>query len=251
MYALVSLISDMQSTVIKRMAYRYCFISKPQEEPIFQERLMEFTYHPGFSLSQKQKSIQSLHDSIQLNSPSLHILEISSKSTNPLGVKLSAFNMIVHSKETGKNNLLENVFQSSKVFEKGGPYLDLLQLSPRDAKRDERLKTSGRLQWFEYEGRKWELEPKSLFYDWLYINSVSANQTLMDDLQEYNAFTDIEFNHKKSHNCQARSAAILVSLMHQNLLDRALGDIEFMKGLYFHSELPANTSPIDSEKESL
>ncbi len=39
---------------------------------------------------------------------------------------------------------------------------------------------------------------------------------------DYTAFTDIEFNPKKSINCQARSCALYVSLARKELLDIAL-----------------------------
>ena len=52
-----------------------------------------------------------------------------------LGVKLSAFNLKLN------GYTLENIFQSSKVFSNGGPYRDLMNVAPKEAKRD------GRLQW--------------------------------------------------------------------------------------------------------
>jgi len=53
---------------------------------------------------------------------------------------------------------LECVYQASKVFMEGGPFRDLLERNPRDAKRDERLKTSGPLKEFQFEGVEWPLE---------------------------------------------------------------------------------------------
>jgi len=41
-------------------------------------------------------------------------------------------------------------------------------------------------------------------------------------LTKYDAFSDIEFNPKKSINCQARTCAILVSLINLDLLDKAM-----------------------------
>ena len=41
-------------------------------------------------------------------------------------------------------------------------------------------------------------------------------------LQPYGAFTDIEFNPKRSINCQARSCALFLALRYRNLLDEAL-----------------------------
>ena len=75
------------------MAKRICFISKPYEYPIYDEVLIEFEYFTGFAISQKQKSINSMHASILRADSSLKVLEVSTKSTNPLGVALSAFNL--------------------------------------------------------------------------------------------------------------------------------------------------------------
>ena len=45
---------------------------------------------------------------------------------------------------------------------------------------------------------------------------------LFNKILDYDAFTDIEFNPKKSLNCQARSCAVFVSLAKKNLLNIAL-----------------------------
>ena len=130
---------------------------------------------------------------------------------------------------TTKDNRIfsvESAFQSSKKFELGGPYLDILEKSSREAKKDNRLKMSGKLIAFEFYGRQWPLEPKTLFYDWLYIRAVYKNKDLANEILEYDAFTDIEFNPNKSINCQARSAALFVSLSKRNLLEYAMMSIE-------------------------
>lgn len=214
------------------MAKRICFISKPYEKQIYKEILVEFKYYNGFAISQKQKSIQSLHDSINEMDKDLKVLEISTKSTNPVGVALSAFNLKFLDENTGEEYPLENIFQSSKVFEHGGPYKDLLNLHPKDAKRDDRLKSSGSLIWFNYNGTIWEREPKSMFYDWIYIRSLYRNKSLSKMILEYNAFTDIEFNQEKSFNCQARSAAIFVSLNINGTLEKVLSSKEEFGKIY-------------------
>ncbi len=214
------------------MAVRICFISTPNEYPIYREVEVEFEYFSGFAVSQKQKSIRSLHENIYKMNQSLKVLEISTKSTNPVGVELSAFNLKFYDKKTDKEYPIENVFQSSKVFEKGGPYRDILYVHPKDAKRDERLKTSGELIYFNYNDIIWEKEPKTLFYDWLYMSSLYRNKSLSEKILEYNAFTDIEFNHKKSINCQARAAAIFVSLSRRGELEKVLNDKEELKKIY-------------------
>lgn len=207
------------------MAKRPVFIAiQPNEKEFVKKVDIEFNWHPGFSVSQKQKSINDLHKAFNKEYQNLKILEISSKATNSLGVSLSAFNLIYEN-----NMTVENVFQASKVFEKGGPYLDLLEKSALEAKRDLRLRDSGELIYFQLKSEKWELEPKTLFYDWVYINSVHRNPNLSIQLIEYNAFTDIEFNPNKSHNCQAISAALYVSLYRNGLLEDALSSISSYK----------------------
>lgn len=161
----------------------------------------EFAWNGGFALSQKQKNISGLHQSI-IDSTGGTALEISSKSNVKLGTQLSAFSLKLD------GVFLENIFQASKKYENGGPYADLLDVEPREAKRDERHRNSGRLITFIKDGKEWPLEPKTLFYDYLYVSAVVEQFGFELDLSEYSWFTDIEFNPQKSINCQARAIAI-------------------------------------------
>ena len=113
-------------------------------------------------------------------------------------------------------------YQSSKVFSNGGPYKDLLFGSSIAAKTDLRLRESGELTKFLFFGISWQLEPKTAFYDWVYLNSLRKNQWAIERLDDYDAFTDIEFNPQKSINCQAYSVALFKSLNHRGLLTDAL-----------------------------
>ncbi len=214
------------------MASRICFLSTPENKKVFSELEIEFKYYNGFAISQKQKSIQSMHEGIKRYDPSLNVLEVSTKSPNALGKQLSAFNLRYYDPLREKEYPIENIFQSAKVFQQGGPYLDLLDVHPKEAKRDERLKTSGEMVCFELNKQRWELEPKSLFYDWIYINSLHRNKKLSEKIIDYNAFTDIEFNHQKSFNCQARSAAIYVSMCKKGIIEEALSDKSVFLSLY-------------------
>lgn len=167
--------------------------------------MYSFEWYSGFAVSQKQKSIKSLHNAIIKADGDAKPLEISTKSTETIGVKLSAFNLRIN------NHTLENVFQSAKVFEHGGPYLDLLDMSPKEAKRDERLRNSGSLKAFRYQNEDFPLVPQTVFYDFIYITAVKKSLTEgeINTILQYNYFTDIEFNPAKSINTQARAAAIL------------------------------------------
>lgn len=185
-------------------------------------RCLEFQWFPGFSRNQKQKSIRSLHEAAKIAGIS-PVLEISTKSDSPIGVALSAFNLML---PVGKKMVsLEAVFQSSKVFEKGGPYLDLLDKSPWEIKKDKRLRESGKLVGFRFLSSEFPTKPLTVFYDWLYINAVSVHE-YSDKLTSYAGFTDIEFNPKKSVNCQAYSAALYVSLKITGFLQDALKSID-------------------------
>lgn len=102
--------------------------------------------------------------------------------------------------------------------------------TPKDAKRDERLQNSGKLSGFEFFGDKFPLFPQTFFYDYLYVNALFQKFT---QIQNFTAFSDIEFNYKKSINCQARSACIFVALLKLNLLQIALKNKEnFLKIVY-------------------
>lgn len=171
--------------------------------------MYSFEWFPGFAVSQKQKSIESLHNAIIKADGNAKPLEISTKSKEAVGVKLSAFNLRLN------GYLLENVFQSAKVFENGGPYPDLLDVPPKEAKRDERLQRSGNLRAFRYQNEEFPLIPKTAFYDFIYIAAVKESFTAeeMGAIADYDHFTDIEFNPAKSINTQARAAAIIKLLL--------------------------------------
>ncbi len=213
------------------MAIRPIFIVSLNEQ-LFIKKNVEFQFFSGFSEQQKKRSINSLHQSYLKNNETAKILEISSKSDLELGIKLSAFNLMITTK-SNKTFSVESAFQSSKVFENGGPYKDLLQVSSRQAKKDERLKNSGKLIAFQIDGKTFSTEPKTYFYNWLYINTLHLHNDLSEEVLDYNAFTDIEFNPQKSINCQAEAVAIYVSLHKQGLLKDALkGKDEFLEIVY-------------------
>ncbi len=179
----------------------------------------EFTWNPGQSASQKKKNIAALHEAFNRMVPESNVLEISSKSLQPLGVKLSAFNLPKYVPSLDKSVSLECVYHGGKIFAAGGPYTDLYTATARAAKKDERLKSSGELRGFTFEGEQIPLLPRTAFYDWLYINALMENPELAEQVMEFDAFTDIEFNPNKSLNCQARAAALFVAMKKLGRLD--------------------------------
>lgn len=176
------------------------------------EKMLEFQWHSGFAVSQKQKSVEELHQ-VAKQHGLVHILEASSKSLLELGTKLSAFNLTIETRKKNNKFTVETAFQGSKVFEKAGPFKDLYGFDSLAAKKDIRLKQSGNLVAFEFFGMKFPLVPRTYFYDWLYINALMQHTDLSNQLIEFDGFSDIEFNPKKSINCQAHAVALYVSLL--------------------------------------
>lgn len=214
------------------MANRPIFVINDNKKELFKEVNIDFTFYSGFAVTQKAKSIQSLHENAKKIGYK-NILEVSTKSDNKLGWQLSAFNLMVDF-DFDKKISLECAFQGSKVFENNIQYKDLYLVESVQAKKDERLKKSGNIIGFEFEGNFWENEPKTAFYDYLYIKTLHDNyRDIIEELVKYDTFTDIEFNPKKSINCQARTCAILVSLYKNDLLEKALNSKDdFIKIVY-------------------
>lgn len=212
------------------MANRPVFICV-ESKPFVKSENYEFTFYSGFSNSQKQKSIKSLHEAFNTKNTGKRILEISSKSTEILGVCLSAFNLKF--KRDDKEYSVESLFQGSKVFENGGPYLDIYKKNAYEAKKDIRIKESGHIKEFCFFDDIFPREPKTYFYNWLYINALCSNPNYNSELITYDAFTDIEFNPKKSINCQAEAVAIYVSLLRAGFLSEAVKSKKnFLKIVY-------------------
>ncbi|MBR0485274.1 MAG: hypothetical protein IJJ69_10935 [Oscillospiraceae bacterium] len=183
------------------MAVRPAFCISQNQKVIAKQ--IEFQWISGLSFQQKQKNADSLLEAVKNAYPEANPLEISTRGRIELGVKLSAFNL----KYQGYP--LECVYQSSKVFQHGKNYPDLLLKTPRDAKLDPRLQESGQLMAFYHDGITWALEPKTAFYDYIYIRAVleSLKPDEIQQIKNYNYFTDIEFNPKTGFNTQARTVA--------------------------------------------
>lgn len=205
------------------MASRPVFLPDFEGHSLVQERAFDFRWSSGFAEVQKKKNIYALHETAKRHGID-RILEISTKSAEEVGKRLSAFSL-----STRVNNMkypLESVYQGSKVFERGGPFTEVLELSPRDAKRFIREKDCGNLVGFQFEGKRYPLSPKNAFYDWLYIRSLVEHADWINENIEYDAFTDIEFNPAKQVNCQARAFAEFLSLLKRQKLSKAAADFD-------------------------
>ena len=79
---------------------------------------VEFSWFPGFSIEQKQKSIESLHMQAAKNHNINQLLEISTKSKISVGKNASAFNLKMRTR-SGIYASVESFYQGSKVFSGG------------------------------------------------------------------------------------------------------------------------------------
>jgi hypothetical protein len=193
------------------MAERPVFVPLTKDKRLVEEFSISFVWHNGMAPSQKKKNVAALHAAAAATRGLAPLLEVSTKSEEKLGQRLSAFNLKVQLDESMSASI-ECVYQGSKVFERGGPFTDLYAVESRDAKRDSRLQASGKLIGFRYFDSEFPLFPKTAFYDWLYIRALFPHIEYLSRLRAYVGFTDIEFNPEKSLNCQARSCATFVAL---------------------------------------
>lgn len=136
------------------------------------------------------------------------VLEISSRSPSSFGKALSAMNLMLPT-PWGAEASVEALYQGSKVFANGGPYAYLYRKSGFEAKRDRRLRRSGRLVAFDLFGMRFPLEPETGFYDMLWITAYLRAYS-PERLLEYDGFTDCFYRPGSSRACQARSALLLM-----------------------------------------
>jgi hypothetical protein len=199
------------------MAIRPVFV--PQTgRPRVREVAVDFEWFPGFAASQQQKCIASLHRGA-LRHGVRRPLEISSRSAEELGRGLSAFTLRVEHPAHGLVPL-ESAFQAAKRFSRGGPFAELALATPRDARGDPRLRSSGLLLGFQWGDARLPNRPPTAFYDWLYMRALGlVDEGVRRQVQERDGFTDIAFNPEKSLNCQARSAALYVALAREGVAE--------------------------------
>ncbi len=215
------------------MAKRIVFTpnSNANTSDLYVEHLVEFEWVPGLAISQQQKSVKNLHEAAKSELHLESILEVSTRSTDVIGRKLSAFNLTLSFE--GAKVSVEEIYQASKVFEGGGPFTDLIGLGALNAKRDPRIKESGNLIGFEFEGTPFPLVDSPNFYDWLYVKAFSENHELHSEVSCFQAFTDIAFNQStlkpkkgKSFNSQARSISIWCSLSKQGIVQSFIRNVD-------------------------
>ena len=204
------------------MGTRSVFIPNLEGSPWVDSISIDVYQQIGRSIDQTNYAVLRTHDEARQQGIS-PVLEISGRSTLPLGRSLSAWNLQLRNPGDRKSTV-ECSYQGSKVFTGGGPYQDLYYESSGKAKTDKRLRESGKLIGFRYYDIEFELEPKTMFYDCLYLSALSQGQRdweLLKKLNVFKGFSDIYFNPEKGVSCQARSLALYIALYSS----RAINDI--------------------------
>lgn len=210
------------------MASRPVFIPDYDGPDLVLERTFYFDWAPGFAPIQKKKNIDSLHSEARRHGID-RILEISSKSEETIGQRLSAFSLKIDIESV--YHPLESVYQGCKVFERSGPFVNVFRMMPREARKYIEARDPGRLIHFRLLGQDYPLSPKNAFYDWLYIRSLRHHSEWIKENVPYDAFTDIEFNPSKQVNCQARAFAEYLSLLRRGNLVDAAADFDFFASM--------------------
>lgn len=201
------------------MADRPIFIPNARGTALISEVPITFRWHPGMSKTQRQRNVRELHAAAAIRG--VHeVLEVSSMSDSDFGRSLSAMNLTIGFGPD--QTVLESAYQSSKVFSRGGPFSDLYFSDGREAKKDPRIRDSGRIVAFEFKGESFPSDPPTVFYDWLFFNAVFEKPDLLSGIMNHRAFSDISFNPDRSLNCQARTCAMIVSLQERGVLDDAI-----------------------------
>lgn len=203
-------------------------------KPYVKVHEVEFVWNKGLNVTQKRKNISAVQTAFLEKYPDKKVLEISSKSVQEGGCALSAFNLKKFVPSLDSAIPVENVFQGGKVFDNGvgepSNEPSLYSEPPVAAKRIAgELAGYGRITGFTFEGQDFPTEPKTAFYDYIYCNALLENPELAQIVMSYDAFTDIEFNPQKSLNCQARAAALFVSLGRAGLVNEIKCFESFLK----------------------
>lgn len=195
--------------------------------PWYEITEISFHWAAGFALVQKQKNITALHEGWENLHPDQPVLEASSKAATELGKSMSPFYLELDGIP------VENQVQAAKVFQNGGPYLQALDMPAIKAKTWGKLKESGALLYYRWQDTDYPVWPRGWFATWMYLQALRQHPAAAEAVKDYAAFTDIAFNPKTGHACQARSLAIYCGLEKKGKLQEAMESWESFRKTVF------------------
>ncbi|MFT6458169.1 DUF6977 family protein [Pseudophaeobacter arcticus] len=215
------------------MAVRPIFIPRAAHGPLVEELPLQINWHGGFAVSQKQKNIEALH--LKACEHGIQpVLEISTKSPNEVGRRLSAFSLKIE--VYGAMKSLESVYQSSKVFANSGQHEQLMDLDPYQAKKEVRRLGSGPITAFRFLDQEFPTEPMNAFYDWLYIRAIVPHEQWLRKNLHFAAYSDIEFTPSKSVNCQGRAVAEFHALSMRGEATKCVHDFDMFRRMLLYAQ---------------
>lgn len=192
-----------------------------------EERTYNFEWFMGCSIAQLRRSIRSLHSEIRKSGYD-KVIEVSTKSEDEIGRKLSPFNLMVSI--NGERLPVESYYHGSKVFDDSGVNVRLTEcehMKPcktkqfvRETVKERNLKLVG----FETNDKKFELSSKGMCFDYLYILGLTQNEDLADYIMKKDVFTDLMFKREKGIGCQARSCALYKYLRTNGLVEQFISN---------------------------
>lgn len=188
---------------------------------VWNAQLMQFV--PNTTKERAQRNIQEVFRVFQKRFPDKKILEVSLFSPQiPLGTDLCPQFLCKKMESLDGMIPVESILHASKIFTGGGPYTDLFTANPLEIKNDPRLRSSGILTSYTFEGEEYPIHPRTAFFDFIYMLALvePQNHALTRELLQYDAFCDITYQETKDFVCPARSLTIFVSLMRQGLLQK-------------------------------
>ena len=141
----------------------------------------------------------------------MRVLEISSRSDDPLGRALSAMNLRAAGSDGDRRLPVESIYQAAKCYGHGGPDEPPVPNGFDAKRRDRERRNAGSLRGFQHDGTFWPAASGSAFYDREWIKAAAAAGATRE-LARYDAYTDQFHRPGAAVACQARSAAMLVGL---------------------------------------
>ena len=171
----------------------------------------------------------------------LQVLEISSRSDEPLGRSLSAMRLRAADTDDVRGLPVESIYQAAKCYGDQGPDEQPLPNGFDAKRRDRERRGAGALAGFEHDGRFWPATSGSAFYDRLWIKAAGA--AAGEDpasLHGYAAFSDQFHRPGQAVACQARAAAMLVGLDRAGQLDTVVDADKWAATL----DLPPHARPV-------
>lgn len=187
------------------------------EYPYVKEVSVTFPWASG----SKHQNVQAVLDTFHDVYPEVAALEVSLASSQPEGVAAAAMKLPLRLASLEQEVPVGIVYEASKVFENGGPYPELLQLSRQKVQKDPRLQQSGKCLGFRLEGQDYPVEPHPYaFFNWIYGKALQQNPEKAEALLKFGAFSDLELgSSKKDRNSPARAAAVYAGLALAGKLD--------------------------------